>query len=556
MQMPVSNGLIKSLLLICVFICNAMIFSQETAALKAPASVQAGSKFQIHWTGPGDKLDFITMVETGAPENTYKDYVYTKRGNPLEFEAPDDAGSYELRYLKGQGYDTLGRLAITVTAASASLSAPASVSAGAEFEISWEGPNNFRDFLTIVEKGTPEKQYGAYEYTRRGTPLKMTAPDAPGEYEIRYATGRTYKSLASIPLIVMGTDATLEAPAEAVAGSIIEVHWTGPDNKLDYLTIVEPDAAERSYSNYAYLKWGNPARLEAPEVPGDYEIRYSTGQTYKTLARRPIKILEGGKPGKLRVFFKSEAKHTLSDGAGVEVILDASGSMLKRQDGRRRIDIAKEALVNLTGQEIPAGTPFALRIFGHKEANSCRSDLEISLGALNPANAAAEINAVEAKNLAKTPIAASLGKVPSDMAGINGEIVVILMTDGEETCDGDPAAAIKQLKQAGIDVRVNIVGFAIDDFGLKETFSRWAQLGNGRYFDARNGGDLGKGLTEALKVPYEVLDKNGTVVTTGVAGGDYIEVMPGAYQVKVLSTPPQMVDVEIAPDTQRDLGID
>ena len=46
-------------------------------------------------------------------------------------------------------------------------------------------------------------------------------------------------------------------------------------------------------------------------------------------------------------------------------------------------------------------------------------------------------------------------------------------------------------KQAsGIDVRVNIVGLAIDELMLRETFQQWARIGHGQYLDAKNSQEL------------------------------------------------------------------
>lgn len=39
---------------------------------------------------------------------------------------------------------------------------------------------------------------------------------------------------------------------------------------------------------------------------------------------------------------------------------------------------------------------------------------------------------------------------------------VYLISDGLETCDGDPAAAAAQLNSANVGVTVNVVGFAVD----------------------------------------------------------------------------------------------
>ena len=105
-----------------------------------------------------------------------------------------------------------------------------------------------------------------------------------------------------------------------------------------------------------------------------------------------------------------------------------------------------------------------MRVFG-REVDSCQTDLDIALGPLDAAAVGARIAKLEAKNNARTPIGASLEKVADDLRGASGERLVILLTDGEETCGGDPAAAIAKLRKANIGVRVNIVGFAIDDEG-------------------------------------------------------------------------------------------
>ncbi len=63
-------------------------------------------------------------------------------------------------------------------------------------------------------------------------------------------------------------------------------------------------------------------------------------------------------PGLLKVVTNTD-KGTLA-GAAVELILDASGSMLQRMQGKRRIVVAKEVLTETVLELIPAGTPVAL----------------------------------------------------------------------------------------------------------------------------------------------------------------------------------------------------
>jgi hypothetical protein len=238
-------------------------------------------------------------------------------------------------------------------------------------------------------------------------------------------------------------------------------------------------------------------------------------------------------PGKLLVL-TGEAQPQ----AAVELILDASGSMLQRIEGKRRINVAKEVLTEAVRDHIPAGTPVALRVFGHKEVDSCRTDLEIPLGPLDPEAAAAKIAGINAMNLARTPIADSLLAVEGDLKGArNG--AVVLVTDGEETCDGDPAAVIESLQEKGFDISLNIVGFAIDDADLAAQFESWAELGSGSYFSADNQLGLSEAIENALRVPFIVFDQDGNEIATGQVGAEPVELEQGIYDIVVRTQPPQ-----------------
>lgn len=522
-----------------------------SASVSAPDQVDAGALFEVHWTGPDNARDFVTIVEKGTPDRKYGKYVYTKKGSPITLPAPEQVGDYEIRYLTGEKYFTLATAAIKVVGVTATVSVVPSVNAGSKIDIHWTGPDNPRDYVTIVEAGAAEGTYGRYVYTKKGTPISLLVPEEPGTYEARYVTGGKELTLASAAFEVTQVKATLTAPAEVKAGTSFHVSWTGPDNPQDFIAIVKAGGALRAWESYRYTLHGQPSLLRSPLEPGSYELRYQTGQKYLVLASRELTVTPADlKPGSVKVVEGSN--EGLSEGAGLELILDASGSMLQKINGKRRIDIAKTVLMDLVTNQLPAGTPVAMRVFGHKEADACRTDLEIPLAPLNVSQVVGKIENIQAMNLAKTPIADSLDQVANDLAGVRGQRVVVLITDGEETCGGDPAETIRRLKEAGIDLRVNIVGFAIDDADLKQAFAQWSELGGGNYFDARDADQLSASLGGALQIPFDVVDGSGQVVADGLVGGPAIEVPAGTYQLRTRETPARiMSDVVIAPDTLR-----
>lgn len=286
---------------------------------------------------------------------------------------------------------------------------------------------------------------------------------------------------------------------------------------------------------------------------GELEVAYDRAAT---LLRRPAAyelsalslFREAPGPGSLAVV--SDGDNPALVGGAVELILDASGSMLKRLDGERRIEIAKQVLIEAVAELIPAGTPVALRVFGHREANACRTDLEIPLAPLDVAAVSKKLDAIQARNLARTPIADSLAKVSSDLQGVQGSKLVILVSDGEETCDGDPQQVIQKMADDGLDFVLNIVGFAIDDAALEARFKSWAVQGGGDYFPANDSAGLRQSVAAALSVPFEVFNASGESVAKGLVDGQAIELAQGEYRVLVRTEPRQIFDRVVVPGEQ------
>lgn len=174
----------------------------STATLEAPAQIPAGAPFQVAWTGPDGPGDYVTIVAVGAARWTNEVYFYTNTGSPGTLVASIQPGAYEVWYVTGQDPAPQARRPVTVTPLAITLQAAPKVKAGADFQVAWTGPNGPSDYVTIVPAGSPAGTYTDYEYTTAGTPLTLTAPAQPGNYEIWYASDRVAGIFARIPIVV------------------------------------------------------------------------------------------------------------------------------------------------------------------------------------------------------------------------------------------------------------------------------------------------------------------------------------------------------------------
>lgn len=254
------------------------------ASITAPESAVAGATLSVGWEGPDYQNDYIGVGKPG--DDAYITYAYTRNGQPVDLNLPTEAGSYELRYYVGQDRTILARAPITLTAVSASLTAPAEGVAGATIDVGWDGPDYQNDYIGIGAPGADD--YENYAYTRNGNPAELVLPTTPGAYELRYFVGRDRAILARVAINVTDVTASVQGPASAVAGDTISVTWEGPDYRNDYVAIARPD--EDNYLSYAYTRNGDPAEVLVPTVPGEYEIRYYVNQDRKILARAPLSV--------------------------------------------------------------------------------------------------------------------------------------------------------------------------------------------------------------------------------------------------------------------------
>jgi Ca-activated chloride channel homolog len=221
----------------------------------------------------------------------------------------------------------------------------------------------------------------------------------------------------------------------------------------------------------------------------------------------------------------------------IEIILDASGSMSGEIDGRRKIDIAHEALATLV-DKLPDSTNVALRAYGHRRGGDC-GDVELltPLGALDRAALTGRINAVTPAQKGMTPIGASLQQVAQDLQGAQGDALVVLVSDGDETCDGDPAQVATRIHAENPNIRFAVIGFNVGPEEWRARLSGIAQGGGGSYFDASDATQLVNALQQAVALTYRVLDEQGAEVFQGQLGSP-ATLPAGRYTVEISGATP------------------
>jgi hypothetical protein len=172
-------------------------------------------------------------------------------------------------------------------------------------------------------------------------------------------------------------------------------------------------------------------------------------------------------------------------------ILDASDSMNFTLNGEpTRFTWVQEALT-LVVNDLPEDTEFAIAVFGHRipktqEPATCR-DIELiaSLGIHGEAERAILKETIAGLvAMGKTPLAESLRFIA---ARVPPPARIILLTDGFETCGGDPVAEARRLCALGYVV--DVVGLALPPADERRLHSI-AAAGCGQFVPARNPADL------------------------------------------------------------------
>jgi Mg-chelatase subunit ChlD len=243
---------------------------------------------------------------------------------------------------------------------------------------------------------------------------------------------------------------------------------------------------------------------------------------------------------------EGEPALSISDRA-VELVFDASNSMWGQLNGEPKMGIAKEILTDALDW-LPEDLELSLRVYGHRhkhELKNCTdSELLVPLGPGSRDRIREAIASFRPRG--QTPIAYSLNEVASDFRAYSGERAVVLVTDGIESCGGDPVSAARRLyEEKGLTVHV--IGFGLGSGPDEDTGSlrAIAEAGRGRFLTARSAAELRGALAVTVGTPFEVRSEDRVVARGALGSDEAIHLPAGEYVVRVESKPPREVPVRL-----------
>jgi Ca-activated chloride channel family protein len=196
--------------------------------------------------------------------------------------------------------------------------------------------------------------------------------------------------------------------------------------------------------------------------------------------------------------------------------------MWGRIGDKPKLEIARDAVKGMFSA-FPAGRKVGLMAYGHRQAGQC-SDIQMLLppGAVNAAAVSSTLDRLTARG--KTPLTDAVRQASATLSVRERGGTIILVTDGIETCGGDPCALAAELEAANASFTAHVVGFDLRTPSERARVACIAERTGGLFVPAANAEELAGALARATEarpataVPPAVLRGIGLRATNGVGG--------------------------------------
>ena len=327
---------------------------------------------------------------------------------------------------------------------------------------------------------------------------------------------------------------------DSILGSGISFSTIAVQRGWEAETSYYTNSRQRIFKEIAYSSQGQYYYSPSPD-----KVEESADRIFKQLTS-PVEyrlkadwIQTERKPGFVEVQFEEGAEKKAAQ--NVELILDASNSMWGQIAGKAKITIAKEVLDQIISG-LPDEMNVGLRLYGHRyglnDSRACQdTELVTPIGLIDKQQLTNAVKAITPRG--KTPLVYSVLEGIKDFKDLKGGTIV-LISDGVESCDGDINSIAPALKEAGLDLQVNIVGFDIKEIEARKQLEAIAASTGGIYLDAKDSEQLLDSLEQTLRVEFVILDDQEEIKARGVVGGEPVQVLEGEYKLKLLLQPEPM----------------
>lgn len=205
----------------------------------------------------------------------------------------------------------------------------------------------------------------------------------------------------------------------------------------------------------------------------------------------------------------------------VIVMIDGSGSMAGRMGGRTKLELAREAALGFI-DGLPASVQTSLLVFGQQgnngragKAKSCSGIDVLAPMSTNRGQLRTALGQVSA--VGWTPLAAGLDRAEALLAAsaTPGEQVIYVVSDGEETCGGDPVAVARRINSGRTRAIVNVIGFNLPS-GEAAKLTAVAHAGGGGFVNLSNEAELARYTAQVR----ESIRRTDNAVATSIAKTD------------------------------------
>lgn len=221
------------------------------------------------------------------------------------------------------------------------------------------------------------------------------------------------------------------------------------------------------------------------------------------------------------------AKQRNIDGDVILIMLDCSNSMKesmtnnvvpnksgdKQVGSVQKMDLAKDAVLHIM-RSVPSSVYLGLRTYGAGYTGDpfmdCKqSSLVVPPGKSNRREFITQLRETHPYGL--TPLEFALRQAAeNDLRRFTKRKTIILISDGADTCGGNPCEFIKQLPRMGINLKVYCIGLGLrhrpDDIAARNQLICIAKVTDGAYLDVSSASQMIIWLSDVLRYTLDKKD--------------------------------------------------